>query len=779
MMKNIFYAAFLFILSCMSSKNENTYIEKQNFNQDWSFKLLNDSEIDSAYFQKNTNVNHWEKVQLPHTPRLEPEIVNDQWQGICWYRKNFNLTDDLKNKRLYVKFEGAMNIAEVWVNGEKLMTHQGGYLPFVVDFTDVANFGQENNIAVKLDNRDNPITGPKPLKLLDFNTYGGLYRNVWFIAKDALHITDPVLENKAARGGIFVTYPEVSNEKATVQVKTHIRNENESEVSFVVKNTLLKNNIEVVNLSSEPQTLGTGSAKEVLVEMQVIHPELWSPGTPNLYHLKTEIVYDGRVVDQEITRIGIKTMKFIGQDFYLNGKKTFLRGVNRHQEYPFIGYALSDNANYRDAKKIKEAGFDYVRLSHYPHSTSFMDACDELGIVTIDAILGWQYFSEDQKFQEQVFQTARDLIRRDRNHASVMAWEVSLNESWMPEVFIDSLTAIAHQEYPGDQCFTAGWQSYGYDIYLQARQHRLEHYDKNLKKPYNVSEYGDWEYYAMNAGLDQNNWGDLLQQERSSRQLRNAVETALLQQATNIQEAHNDNLNTPAFADGYWVMYDYNRGYANDLEASGIMDIFRLPKPAYYFFKSQRDADDPFGEPMVHIANNWQKDSPLEVRIFSNCDEVELFLNGISLGRQKPDQNRMSTNLKHPPFTFNIDDFKEGKLVAKGFINGKSVASHSIQTPEKASKIKVVIDNDYQNLKPENSDVFFVHAYITDHKGTVIPDYSGEVTFSIEGDATLIGQNPVSCSAGIASVMVKTSANINDIKISATSNDLVALAKDH
>ncbi|HSQ46018.1 MAG TPA: glycoside hydrolase family 2 TIM barrel-domain containing protein, partial [Lutibacter sp.] len=574
--------------------NKNKYVDKQNFNQDWNFKLLNDSEIDSAYFHKNSNVNNWEKVQLPHTPRLEPEIVNDQWQGICWYRKNFKLTDDLKEKRLFVKFEGAMNIAEVWVNGEKLMTHQGGYLPFLVDFTNVANFDQENTIAVKLDNRDNPITGPKPLKLLDFNTYGGLYRNVWFIAKDALHITDPILENKAASGGIFVTYPQVSNEKSTVQVKTHIRNEYESDVSFIVKNTLLKNNVEVATLSSETQNLGTQSAKEVLVELQVNNPELWSPKTPNLYHLKTEIIRDGRVVDQEITRIGIKTMKFVGQDFYLNGTKTFLRGVNRHQEYPFIGYALSDNANYRDAKKIKDAGFDYVRLSHYPQTTSFMDACDELGIVTIDAILGWQYFSEDKKFQEHVFQTAKDLIRRDRNHASVMAWEVSLNESWMPEPFIDSLTAIAKQEYPGDQSFTAGWQSYGYDIYLQARQHRLEHYDKNLKKPYNVSEYGDWEYYAMNAGLDQNNWGDLLQQERSSRQLRNAGETALLQQATNIQEAHNDNLHTPAFADGYWVMYDYNRGYANDLEASGIMDIYRLPKPAYYFFKSQRDADDPF-----------------------------------------------------------------------------------------------------------------------------------------------------------------------------------------
>lgn len=590
--------------------------------------------------------------------------------------------------------------------------------------------------------------------------------------QNSLHITDPVGANKTASGGVFVTYPEVSEKTAKVKVKTHVKNANGNAVSFTVRNTLLKgNNVILTELSNE-QNLEIDDDKEVVVEMQVENPELWSPKFPNLYSLKTEIIQNGALIDQEITRIGIKSMKFVGQDFYLNGEKTFLRGVNRHQEYPHVGYAISDNANYRDAKKIKDAGFDYVRLSHYPHAPAFMDACDELGLITIDAILGWQYFSEYEKFQRHVFQTVRDLIRRDRNHASVLAWEVSLNESWMPEYFIDSLTTIAKQEYPSNQCFTAGWQSYGYDIYLQARQHRLKHYDENLKKPYNVSEYGDWEYYAMNAGLDQTSWSNLLQEERSSRQLRGAGEKALLQQATNVQEAHNDNLSTPAFADGYWVMYDYNRGYADDLEASGIMDVFRLPKLSYYFYKSQRNADDPFGEPMVYIANNWQKDSSLDVRIFSNCDEVELFLNGRSLGRQKPDQNRISTNLKHPPFTFILDDFQEGKLEAKGYISGKLVVTDVRQTPGKPSKIEIVIDNEYDNLKIEDNDLFFVHAYVTDKNGTVVPNYSGEVTFNVEGNVEIIGKNPTNCSAGIASILVKTSENIDDIKITASSKIL-------
>jgi beta-galactosidase len=761
---------FLF-LSC--TKQEALVFEKLNFNENWLFKIIENSKKDTLSFQENETVSNWQLVQLPHTPKIEPKIVNNQWQGISCYKKEFNLSKQLKNKKLFFKFEGAMNIAEVWINGKKLTKHYGGYLPFVIDFTEVALFDTKNTILVQLNNKDNPITGPKPLEKLDFNTYGGIYRNVWLIAKNKLHITDPIFENKTASGGVFVTYSKVSEEEATINIKTHIRNETEKTKSFLIRNTLFKNDSTIVSIETENHVLDKNLDKEIIANIEVNNPKLWSPRTPNLYTLKTELIENGVVVDFESTRIGIKTMQFVGQDFYLNGEKTFLRGVNRHQDYPYIGYALSDNANYRDAKKIKEAGFDYVRLSHYPQSNSFMNACDELGLVTIDAILGWQYFSEDKKFQTHIFQTAKDLIRRDRNHASVIAWEVSLNESWMPELFIDSLVNIAKKEYPGNKCFTAGWQSYGYDIYLQARQHRLQHYDTNLKKPYNVSEYGDWEYYAMNAGLNQDDWNGLLKEERSSRQLRSAGEKALLQQAKNIQEAHNDNLSTPAFADGYWVMFDYNRGYADDLESSGIMDIFRIPKPSFYFYKSQRDYDHPFGKPMVYIANKWKKDSPLDVTVFSNCDEVELFLNGKSVGRKKPDTNRISDNLKHPPFTFNLKSFKKGKLVAKAFIKNKIVVTDIVISPEKPSKIKVVIDDNYIDLKKEDNDVFFVYANVVDENNTVISDFKGNIQFNIEGKGIFIGENPVKVEAGVASILLKTNTkNLKDIKVTAISNEL-------
>ena len=573
----LFIILLLLILACSGENKVNSGTGSLLFNSDWDFLMDSTGITNPGLLEKEFGKLPWERVSLPHTPRIEPLLVNDQWQGNCWYRKSFPTSESWYGKLLFLRFEGAMNVAEVWINGDKKMTHYGGYLPFVVEITDDLLQKELNTVYVKLNNEDNTTTGPKPLKDLDFNMYGGLYRDVFLLVKNKIHITDAQFADLPAGGGIFVTYPEVSSEEAVVSIQTHIRNSEDKTLTVELKQ-VLKREGETVLTASEEFRIGPGQSKALRQNMTVTNPLLWSPAGPNLYLLETTLLKKGEILDQELTQIGIRKFEFRGNKLFINDKESFLRGVNRHQEYPYIGYALSNNAQYRDALKIKEAGFDYVRLSHYPHSTAFMDACDELGIITIDAILGWQYYNEDEIFKSHVIQTCRDLIRRDRNHPSVLAWEVSLNESWMPEPFIDSLIRATREEFPGEYCYTAGWQRYGYDIYLQARQHRLGHPPQFPDKPYIVSEYGDWEYYAMNAGLNQDLWGDLLEEERSSRQAPGSGEKRLLQQAQNIQEAHNDNFNTPAVADGYWVMYDYNRGYADDLEMSGVMGIIPAPQ---------------------------------------------------------------------------------------------------------------------------------------------------------------------------------------------------------
>jgi beta-galactosidase len=759
--------------ACGQHSRQASLASETNFNDDWQFvKADKVPDLESAI-----NLTGWEKVQLPHTTELESLVVKNQWQGDAWYKKTIEPDQNWKNKHVFIRFEAAMNAAEIFLNGKKIGSHLGGYLPFTVNISNDLKFDSLNQLVVHLDNRDSAVTGPKPLKDLDFNTYGGLYRNVYLVVKNDLYISDAITANKTAGGGIFVTYPEVTNAKAKISVKTNLVNSSSNEKSLHINQQLMDGEKLIVESKSPVQKIATQSTADIETLLEVSTPNLWSPKNPHLYNLVTQVFDGDNLVEQQTTRIGIREFTFnADHQLLINGEKTFLRGVNRHQEHPYVGYATSDAADYRDAVRIKSAGFDYVRLSHYPQSPAFMAAADELGLVLLDSVLGWQYFSEDPAFQAQIQQTCRDLIRRDRNHASVLGWECSLNESWMTEPFIDSLTKIVHEEYPGQNVYSAGWQEYGYDIYLQARQHRLEHY-KTPTKPYVVSEYGDWEYYAMNAGLNQTSWGNLLQADRSSRQLLGDGEKRLLQQAENIQEAHNDNFNTPAFADGYWVMFDYNRGYSPDLESSGIMGIERMPKYSYFFYQSQRDitekSDKFTSGPMVFIASEWNEKSPLDVRVFSNADQVELFLNGESLGKQKPDSNKNTTNLKHPPFTFALKEFKAGELKAVAYVGDKAVSEYKVVTSGTATQLKLSLDASGKEPQAGVKDVVFVRAQLRDAAGNPTHDNGVSVSFAIvKGTAKLISPIEINTIDGTASALVEIGDNISGIVISAQAKDL-------
>ncbi|TYA71729.1 glycoside hydrolase family 2 TIM barrel-domain containing protein [Seonamhaeicola marinus] len=761
-------------LICFQSCKEET-LQTLKINADWKFKKIETSIDSEANWHLTTfNDSGWEAVSLPHTANIEPQTVNNQWQGICWYRKTFHIPKGNIDKKMFLELEAAMNYSKIWINGEEVSKHHGGYLPVVVDVTKYVTSGDENVIAIRLDNTDNKITGPKPLKRLDFNMYGGLYRNAWFTVKEKVYISHPVLANKVAGGGIFITYPKVSKDESIVKVKTHLTNDFKEEKAIELVQKIYKNGTLVEEHSSSNITIHGEKDIELTEEFSIQNASLWSPRDPNLYTLKTQLVLNGEVIDEDTTRFGIREFTFQDNELYINGEKTFLRGVNRHQEYPFIGYALSDNAQYRDAKKIKDAGFNYIRLSHYPQSPAFMDACDELGLVVIDAIMGWQFYNDTDSFRDYCYRSATELIRRDRNRPSVLAWEVSLNETQMPIFFMEELDRIVHAEYPGDNVYSCGWKDDVYNIYLQARQHRILHPHELKDKPYSVSEYGDWEYHSKNAGLNQDKLPNDLRAELSSRQARAYGEERLLNQAYNVQEAHNDNLNTVAYSDSYWVMYDYNRGYHDDIEYSGLMDLFRLPKFAYYFYKSQQDVSKGY---MLKLATYWNEKSPKDIRVFSNADEVKLYLNNTLVASQKPDSGKNTDKIKHPPFTFKIKEFKPGTLKAVGFVDGKKVAEDIVITPKKATAIKLWLDESGKAPETNQNDVLFLYAAAVDENGTIIPDYSETVNFDISGDVSILNPDEIKAEAGIATALIKVGDSEGTINIKTTSGKLSGFLK--
>jgi beta-galactosidase len=715
-------------------------------NDAWSFYRDDGRTVTNAL---QVPAGSWQQVNLPHAARIEPRVPTAPWQGTVFYKKQLDVR--LRpGERAILRFDAVMNVADVWLNGQHLGQHLGGYLPFAFDITPALRARGGNELVVRANNDDNPVTGPKPLKELDYIQHGGIYRGVTLLVKPAVHITDEMLSNTPAGGGVFVTYPRADKDAAVVQVQAEVQNASARAQVVTVRHTLAWQGRQVARVQQQVR-LAAGERRHVTSRLELGQPQLWSPQAPNLYDLTSTVraaVDTG--VDTVTTRIGVRRFAFDGGQLLLNGAPLQLRGVNRHQEYPYVGYALSPQADFRDALLIKRYGFDYVRLSHYPQSPAFMAAADEIGLLVLPGIPGWQFHNPDPAFARQVVRTCADMIRRDRNHPSVLAWECSLNETKVPDALLQALHRTVHAEYPGDQAWSAGWVPQPYDIYLQARQHRLGSKKALPDKPLIVSEYGDWEYFAMNAGLNQTAWADLKPLERSSRQALGQGETALLQQAANVAEAHADNANTPAFADGYWVMFDYARGYAPDLETSGAMSIERLPKFAAEYFRSQRD---PFersaqwgGGPMVFIASYWQPESAPRVRVFTNTDAVELRLNGKLVGRQ-------ASGPAHAPLTFDTGGFAPGDLVATAYIGGRVVAEHRVRTP--GEPVNLVLAWDDLGVPSTPGDLVFVRARLVDANGTTVPVNGRTVTFS-GGD--VVGSASVALEAGIASVLVRAGA---------------------
>ncbi|RBL90844.1 glycoside hydrolase family 2 protein [Chitinophaga flava] len=729
----------------------------------------------------------WKTVMLPHIAFPEPLVIVKPREGLAYYRKEFVLADSLKGKNISLEFEGAMQVSDVWLNGKYIGRYQGGYLPFIIDLSDKALYGKKNEIVLCVNNKANPVVPPgKPVGKLDFVYYSGIYRDVWLHIKQPVHITNAITADKPAGGGIFVSYPQVSKERAVIEVQTDVINSSNQNTPVSIRQEIIDVQGHVVATVTSGKVIAERGKSKVLNQVMTVRaPHLWHPDHPYLYTLLTTVYAANVPVDKHKTRIGIRSFEITKEKgLLINGAPYRLTGTNRHQNYPYIGNALSDEASYRDVWMIKSAGMNTIRAGHYPSDPSFLDAADELGLLVLNPIPGWQYFNRNPAFGENVMRDIRQMVRRDRNHPCILLWEVSLNETYPDSAFRCRQAEVAREEWKGRKSFFTSGDSYytkacwdvPYDDWNGDPGKR-----DNTTYPENaflIREYGDYEFGGGNS---------------TSRQLRTAGEKNLLQQAWNLQWEHNKNrkIYPRALGDLTWAFFDGLAGCTVGIEGWGMADIFRIPKFSYYFFKSQQPATYnpamPFSSgPLVYIASYWNQPVDAEkVIVYSNCDSVRLLLNDKALATNTPDKGEETpygkdlhnfnggnaNHLDHPPFTFTNIHFAPGTLKAIGFRKGKEVAVYSITTPGPVSRLA---------LEPAvmgmpfhvNGDVVFVYAKLTDdaHNLAITSDMS--VTMTVKGDAELVSPATVNAEAGIATFLIRSGSKKSIVTLEATAANL-------
>lgn len=723
-----------------------------------------------------------EYVCLPHSVKLTQANSSGcrNFQGVCKYLKSFFVPPEYKGQKLFLRFEGAMGKSALYINGNEVSRHFCGYTPFITDITDNVNYGEENEIVITLDNSDDPLIPPgKPQDALDFSYDGGLYRSVTLTVCEPLYITDPILANEVAGGGIFVWYTDVSESSAAVHIRMHIKNEYPEMKNYSAVIALISPDGQRAAESKLNSRLNTGCCEYIETELRVCSPSLWSPESPLLYTLEASLLINDEQVFCDNTEIGIRDYIFTVNDGVIfNGKPRRFNGANYHQTWPYIGNAVPTSLLERDITKLKKAGFDNIR-SHYPFGTDFLSACNRLGMTVIACNPGWQFCSTGL-FLERAVQNMRDIVRWQRNNPAVLFWEPVLNESQMSFEIQKAFHDTVHEEFPYSPCYTAS--DYGptdiayceYDPGMLGsgmEKYGLIERNDTVPRPMWVREYGD----NPDNFCDQNavwraprGWGDFPMTEAVKRMLHE------FDAFTENNNQYIDVVNNSRLCGyGVWPGISHNRGYHINPCWGGHLDLFRIPKFSYYFMQSQQDREK--AGDVLYIASWWTEMSPPDVTVYSNAEKVRLYIDGTLIGEQFPDDVRVS----HPPFTFrDVKRKYKGRnrsvLRAEALVNGETVAEKSVKAPGIATRLMLVADYEGISLKADGSDIVAVRCSLIDNDGTVVPLSCDNhpIKFTVTGEGSIVGDsgigaNPICAEAGIATVLIKSTTNPGKIKITA------------
>jgi beta-galactosidase len=776
-------------------------------NDDWLFTEQFEDSLVAPEYPENT----LQPVRLPHTCKETPFHYFDEslYQMVSGYRRHLLIPKDWQGKRILLTFEGAAHDSTVFCNGKKVGEHHCGYTAFTVDLTDNVLYGQDNLLCVRLDSREN-LNVPPFGYVIDYMTYGGIYRDVRLEVKEKISLSD-----------IFVhTAIDFRSSPVTAQITSEITL-TESDDNVTIRQYYMPKSTAAAQESWRllcEQTVSTDVScdKEFSLTATITAPLLWDTEEANLYILKTQLLYqDNTILDETETTFGIREAVFKKDGFYLNGRKLRIRGLNRHQSFPYVGYAMPKSMQRLDADLLKkELGLNAVRTSHYPQSHYFLERCDELGLLVFTEFPGWQHIGDDA-WKAQAVENAEDMIRQYRNHPSIILWGIRINESPDDDAFYEKTNAVAHKLDPSRP--TGGVRAmkkshlledvYTYNDFLHDGEmpgcDPKKKVTSDMEKPYLISEYNGHMYPTK--AFDN-------EERRSEHAIRHANVLDAVAGQSDIAGSFG------------WCMFDYNThkdfGSGDRICYHGVMDMFRNPKLASNIYACEQEQT-----PVLEITSSMDiGEHPGcnrgNIYILSNADSVKMYKNDRFIKEYLPGMSPYK-HLKHGPIL--IDDFigdsfaqnerfrpKHAKeitdamnLVARGSLNhipkrlyltalkllliyhidfaevtrlytkyigdwggtatvyrfdaikdGKVIKS---VTKEPVREIRLEAEADHTILTEQHSyDVALVRIRAVDDHGNVLPFYQEPVRLITEGDISIIGPDTIALQGGMGGTYVKS-----------------------
>lgn len=712
----------------------------------------------------------WKEVNLPHDWAVEGTFVHDNTlgsqpagngyltTGIGFYRKEFEIPETDKGNKISIEFDGIFRNSTVWVNGHLLGNHQSGYLPSNYDLTDVLRYGNEgkNVILVKVD-----ATQPEGW----WYEGAGIYRHVWLVKTDRLHV---------ARFGTFVTTPTITEAEATVSIKTTLKNEYKTGKYITLVSKITDKKGIVLDTKTTSQLIETLDETVIAQIGSIQKPLLWSPETPNLYKVVTEVSENGNIIDTYETTFGVRTVEINKDGVFLNGKLCPVEGSCNHQDFAGIGVALPDKINWYKLKLLKDMGSNAYRCSHHPPTPELLNMCDSMGMLVLDE-------NRHLSSSEEGLKDLATMLYRDRNHPSIFMWSMENEEAIQGTVtgtrILETLVQTTHKIDPtrkvtaamnharNDGGYAEAMDVVGYNYgdkqlaYVkdkEAHPNRVMFCTEGTSFVSTRGEYVNswWPQTCSNSILWQPDWGPYPGEDWA------------------------DIVKYPYLGGLFvWTGFDY-RGeptpfwWPSVSSQFGFMDVCGFPKDGYYAYKAAWG-----NEPVVHIFPHWnsgKENDTVKVHCYTNCEEVELFLNGKSQGKQKA-----------VPFKKLIWPviYKPGKLEAKGYKGGKLVTKDVVKTT--TTPAQVALNSDVSVLKADGCNVAVIRVAIKDEKGRVVPTANNLVKFTIEGPGKIIGtgngdpksHEPDKASQrmafnGYCLVLVQSEKQAGEIRLKATSENL-------